>query len=133
VANWRREKSALSVHVLIDGAATALCELDRSELGATLWDTGDAARDLCRGCSRTILAAATLAIATTERISSTAELETAKQTLRALTRTVPESVTRDLVLYARACLVRGDPKGAHDALRRWRANMRAIGVFGEDD
>jgi hypothetical protein len=32
-----------------------------------------------------------------------------------------------------SCLARGDLTGAHESARTWRANMRAIGIFGQDD
>jgi hypothetical protein len=80
-----------------------------------------------------MLGATNIAIGATERITSERELETAKEVMRTLTRMVPDGVTRDLVIYARACVVRGDTKGAHEAVTTWRANMRAIGVFGQDD
>jgi hypothetical protein len=76
------------------------------------------------------LEATNIAIVATERITPEHELGTAKEAIRALARMVPDGVTRDLVIYARACVVRGDTKGAHEAVKTWRANMRAIGVFG---
>lgn len=82
---------------------------------------------------RSVLSATTIAIAATEKITSDRERDTATQAIRVLARRVPEGVTRDLVVYARACVVRGDTKGAHDSLKTWRANMRAIGIFGQDD
>ena len=133
MANWRREDQGTSVHVIVETAAVALCELGRDRLGPTIWDAGIAAPDLCVTCSRKTLDATNQAVRLTERVASDAELEAAKDSLRALLRLVPEGVTRDLIVYARACIVRGDKKGAHESVRTWRANMRALGVFGQDD
>lgn len=131
------------MHLLPEGAEIALCGRDRVEFGATVWDAGAAAPDLCRECSVRMLAltddavemtATAMAERTREKTTEdyTRIYETAKDALRGLARVVPAGATADLVIYARACLVRGDPAHAYESLRTWRANMRAIGVFAAD-
>jgi hypothetical protein len=53
----------------------------------------------------------------------------ARQALRELVRVVPAGLTADRVTYARACLVRNDPRDAEASLRAWRDEMRAVGVL----
>jgi hypothetical protein len=65
-------------------------------------------------------------------VTSEAEFVLAKDALRSLQRMVPDGRVRDLIMYARACIVRGDKKGAHESVRRWREHMRAIGVLPQD-
>lgn len=124
--------TASTVHVTPD-AAPGLCGIERELLGATVWDAGAAAPDLCRDCSNKTLASTNIAIAATAHLTYEREHDAAKQAMSSLVRVVPEGTTRDLVIYARTCLVRGDAKGAYDSLWTWRANMRSIGVFGQDD
>jgi hypothetical protein len=133
VANWRRERTDPTVHIVVEAAPFTLCGQERESLGATVWDEGAAARDLCRTCSLALLAATNEAARLGERITSEAELVLAKDALRGLQRMVPDGRIRDLIMYARACIVRGDKKGAHESVTRWRDEMRAIGIFGQDD
>lgn len=133
MANWRRERDGTGVHVVVEASLFALCGVERETLGATIWETGAAAKDLCVNCSRELLAATSEVVRLTQRVVSETELETAKESLRHLQRLIPNDVTRDLVVYARACIVRGDRKGAHESVVRWRTNMQALGVFGQDD
>ena len=65
------------------------------------------------------------------REASVQALDSAKGSLRSLVHMVPAGVTSDLLHYARACLARGDPAGAHESVRRWSAKMRDSGVFRE--
>jgi hypothetical protein len=133
VANWRREQRGTRLHLLPEAGQAALCGTDRADLGVIVYDTGSLqASNVCDDCSHKVLERTDDAIRLTARITSDAELEKAKDALRALVRVVPEGVTRDLVVYARACVVRGDLTGAHVSVKRWRAQMRAIGVFGQD-
>jgi hypothetical protein len=129
MANWRRERTAPTVHVVVEAAPFTLCGQERESLGPTVWDEGVAAPDLCVACSRAMLAATDDAVRLTECITSEAELVLAKDAIRSLQRVVPEGHIRDLIMYARACIVRGDKKGAHDSVTRWREQMRAIGVL----
>lgn len=133
VANWRRERDSPNVHLLPEAAQETACGLDRQLLGATIWDTNPIGAQLCSGCSQKILEATDKAIRLTDIIESDKQLEMAKDSLRHLVRLIPEGVTRDLVVYARVCVVRGDKKGAHESVVRWRENMQATGVFGRDD
>jgi len=133
VANWRREREGVAVHVLPETAIVALCELDRVRLGSTIWEAGIAARDLCVKCSRRMLWATAATIRVTENLATVAEREAAREALRGLQRVVPVGETRNLITYARACLASGALTGAHESVKRWRANMRAIGVFVQDD
>jgi hypothetical protein len=129
VANWRRERSRATVHVVVEAAPFTLCGEERETLGPTIWDAIVAAPDLCVSCSREILALTSEAVRLTEKITSNPERELAKEALRALQRVVPDGVTRDLVIYARACVVRGDLSGAHESLKTWREQMQALRVL----
>jgi hypothetical protein len=117
---------------VVEGVEVALCEIDRGNLGPTIWEAAEAAPELCVPCSRKILALTNEAIRLTETIRSNAERELGKEALRSLQHVVPDGEIRDLVLYARACLVRGDLAGAQESLKRWRANMRSIGVLPQE-
>jgi hypothetical protein len=132
VANWRRERAGPTVHVVVDAAPFTLCGHERESLGPTIWEAGEAASDLCVACSREMLALSNEAVRLTENITSNPERELAREALRALQGVVPDGEIRDLVLYARACIVRGDLSGAHESVNRWRANMRSIGVLPQE-
>ena len=56
-------------------------------------------------------------------------LELAKAAARDLVSAIPAGETRDLVMYARACLAPNGIADARDALRTWRSNMRATGIL----
>lgn len=132
LANWRRERADPTVHIVVEAAPFTLCGQERETLGATIWDEGAAARDLCRTCSLALLAATNEAARLGERITSEPELVLAKDALRGLQRMVPDGRIRDLIVYARACIARGDKKGAHDSVKRWRESMCVIGVFARE-
>jgi hypothetical protein len=132
MANWRRERTAHTVHIVVEAAPFTLCGQERESLGPTIWDEGAAATDLCLTCSRAMLAATNDAVRLSERIASEAELVLAKEALRVLQRMVPDGRIRDLIMYARACIVRGDKKGAHDSVKRWREEMRTLGVLPQE-
>lgn len=134
MAQWRRERQTPEVHLIVDGAPAAACQQDRDALGPTIWDTKTVAADVCRTCSRRLIEAAheaevTLAAAVQDR--RPASQEPAKNALRYLARMVPAGVDADLVVYARACVVRGDPQDALTSVQRWHDNMRSIGLFAE--
>src|SRR5262249_43533481 len=61
-----------------------------------------------------------------DRGSLTDRTELARAALRRLVEIVPADLTKDYLIFARACMVRGDPTNAHEALKTWRANMRTI-------
>ena len=132
MANWRRERATPTIHVLVEAASFTLCGQERESLGSTIWDEGAAATDLCLACSRATLAATNDAVRLSERIATEAELVLAKDALRSLQRMVPDGRIRDLIMYARACVARGDKKGAHESVKRWREEMRTLGVLPQE-
>ena len=130
MANWRRERDTSVVHVVPD-AAPALCDLDGEHLGPTIWTAADAAPHICHTCAQRLGAAtdeAEAAFAAALRDRGVSVLEVAKTAARRLVRMVPSGVHADLLVYARACLVRGDPRDAHPSIQRWRVSMRAMGI-----
>jgi hypothetical protein len=139
MSNWRREREGTTVHVLAEGASLTLCDLDRQMLGTTVWEMSGALPSLCTTCSRKMLDATDETVLITGKLLAdrgrlgedqlARTLDTTKQSLRSLIRLVPPDVTSDLLLYARACLTRGDPEDADASVLTWRNNMRGIGLF----
>ena len=131
VVNWPRERDETTVHIAPD-AARALCDVDPDQLGLTIRAADVAAPDIWPDCSRRLLAtsiAAEHALASAVRDRGFAALELVNVTARMLARMVPDDVHADLLVYARACLDRGDPRDARASIQQWPQSMRKLGVF----
>lgn len=134
VATWRRTSDG-QVHVLIEPASIARCGTSARELGEPLREVG---LPVCEGCVHALLHDLNDTEAVLRDLSSdgTRGTDAARAHGRAavgfLLQTVPDGPTRGLLTQAET-LIGSDPVEAHNRLRQWRANMRAIGVFPRQD
>jgi hypothetical protein len=102
-------------------AAPALCGIDRAELQTIVWDWQTAAATLCGARAQRLDAlVAAAGIASREQM---------RDAWRELARAVPPGHEVDLVVCGRVCAVRGDGRGAQEALSRWREAMKSLGVL----
>lgn len=139
MASWRRERNGGRVHIVTDSVPVTLCGVDRADAPISLWDPGEAARQICDACrsrlaTQLALAESTLGLALAKRdlVPSheyTGICEDAKRELRELARLFPAGQLSDNLTHARACIVRDDPDDAHAAVLRWREVLRAIGLI----
>lgn len=123
MASWRRARDTNAIHVTPD-AGPALCGIDYQLLGRIVYEPHRVAANLCRACAGKLLAATDDALA-----AVAAHRTDARQLMREVLRLTPGGEHGDLLIQAREQFVRGDPEGAEDSLRRWREQMRALGLL----